>query len=627
LGAEFTDPEVPPMPMPMFRRLPSSLRLGALLASGATLIAAGAPASAQPQGDVGRYSDVTIQGTILEPRKVEVSDDDRLTGLLRAPDGFRVEVFARDLVNPRMLAVSDAGVLYATRRTVGDVVMLKDEDGDGRADAPQTVASRPGMHGIAFDGDRVFLATVNDVYVADVAVDGTFGPLTRIINDLPDGGQHPNRTLAIGPDDKLYISAGSTCNACAETNPESATMLRAEKDGSSRAIFASGLRNTIGFDWEPTTGTLYGFDHGIDWLGDEEQVEEFNRIERGKQFGWPYVYGDGQPNPQDNPPEGITLEQWAAMSENPVLGYTAHAAPMQMAFYDGTAFPEDYRGDAFVAMRGSWNRRPPSGYEVLRVDFQDGRPARFEKFLEGFLIRQEDGGYDYLARLAGVAVGQDGALFVSDDSNGVVYRVSYEGETASRDGATAAPPPNVVAEVADSELASALVSPARSEPLAVTASFENEASIPLAHTADGDNASPPLSWSGAPDGTRSFVVIVDDPDAAQPKPFVHWIVYDLPATVTSLREGLPTEPVLPHPEGTMQGTNSRGATGYFGPKPPVGDPAHAYHVQVFALDVPSLDLDPGAKREAVIAAMEGHVLATGTIIGTFSRGGDQAATE
>ena len=303
-------------------------------------------------------------------------------------------------------------MLYATRRSVGDVIMLKDEDGDGKADAPVTVASRAGMHGIAFDGDRVFLATVNDVYVADVREDGTFGELERIINDLPDGGQHPNRTLGIGPDDHLYISAGSTCNACAETNPESATLLRASKDGTSRTIFAKGLRNTIGFDWQPESGVLWGMDHGIDWLGDEEQVEELNRLEKGKQYGWPYVYGMGEFNPQDHPPEGITLEQWAELSTEPVLGYTAHSAPMQMVFYDAGGFPEEYRGDAFIAMRGSWNRRPPSGYEVIRVNFEKGEPVGFEPFLEGFLIEREDGGYGYLGRLAGLAVAPDGALYV-----------------------------------------------------------------------------------------------------------------------------------------------------------------------------------------------------------------------
>ena len=199
---------------------------------------------------------------------------------------------------------------------------------------------------------KVYLATVNDVYVADVKPDGTFGELQRIINDLPDGGQHPNRTLGIGPDGMLYISAGSTCNACAETSPESATILRASKDGKSRTIFAKGLRNTIGFDWQPGSGALYGMDHGIDWLGDQEQVEELNKIDQGKQYGWPYIYGKSQFNPQDDPPNGITLEQWAKQSTEPQLGYTAHSAPMQMAFYDGNAFPSEYSGDAFIAMRG-----------------------------------------------------------------------------------------------------------------------------------------------------------------------------------------------------------------------------------------------------------------------------------
>ncbi|RYG93451.1 MAG: YbhB/YbcL family Raf kinase inhibitor-like protein, partial [Alphaproteobacteria bacterium] len=238
-----------------------------------------------------------------------------------------------------MLA-THAGHVYATRRTEGDVIRLDDADGDGSYEGHTVVAARPGMHGIAFDNDVVFLATVNEIYTAPVNADGTFGDLTRLIDDLPDGGQHPNRTIAIGPDDMLWISAGSTCNACAETNPESATMLRAKKDGTSRTIFARGLRNTIGFGFEPGSGQLYGADHGIDWLGDEEQQEEFNHIEQGKQYGWPYVYDFSRLNPQDNPPAGISLEQWAKLSTEPALGYTAHSAPMQMAFYTGSAFPE-----------------------------------------------------------------------------------------------------------------------------------------------------------------------------------------------------------------------------------------------------------------------------------------------
>lgn len=573
------------------------------------------PSLAQPQGKVGLYSDVTITGSILEPSPIDISDDARLTGLIQAPEGVKVQVFARDLVNPRMLAVSPGGHLYATRRSVGDVVLLKDADGDGRADAVQTVASRAGMHGIAFHGDRVWLATVNDVYVADVRADGSFGPLERIIDDLPDGGQHPNRTLAIGPDGMLYISAGSTCNACAETNPESATMLRAKPDGTSRAIFASGLRNTIGFDWQPGTGELWGMDHGIDWLGDEAQVEELNHIRQGAGYGWPYIYGMGEFNPQDNPPNGISLETWAGMSTNPELGYTAHSAPMQMAFYDGAMFP-DWQGDAIVAMRGSWNRRPPSGYEVVRVDFEDGRPVGVEPLLTGFLIRGEDGHYGYLGRLAGVAVAPDGAIYVSDDARGVIYRIAAEAPPAT--AATMAPPAARPAPPPPARPL-ALAAVETEATLSLTAPFQAGEAIPLVHVADGDDASPALSWQAGPEGTRSYVLIMEDPDAAAPKPFTHWIVYDLPADVTALREGLPTEPMLNDPDGVKQGTNDRGTTGYFGPKPPVGDPPHHYHFQIMALNLPTLDLPPGAGRDEVLAALRGHVLAKGEVVGTFGR--------
>lgn len=573
------------------------------------------PTYAQPQGTIGQYSDATVEGSVLEPEPITVADDAELAGLIKVPDGFAVEVVGRELGNTRMLATHGEHV-YATRRTEGDVIRLDDDDGDGKYEAFTTVAARPGMHGIAFDGDTAYLATVNEIYTAPVNEDGTFGELKRIIDDLPDGGQHPNRTIAIGPDDMLWISAGSTCNACAETNPESATMLRAKKDGSSRTIFAAGLRNTIGFGFEPSTGRLFGADHGIDWLGDEEQQEEFNLIEQGKQYGWPYVYDFSKLNPQDNPPEGITLEQWAAMSEEPRLGYTAHSAPMQMAFYTGSAFPEEYRGDAFIAQRGSWNRRPPSGYEISRVDFEDGQPQSWNHFAEGFLIEQEDGGYGFLGRLAGLVETPDGALLLADDFNGILYRISYQGGDVAAAGEKTTPP-DAMPRPAPSDLAINLVEADAS--IEVTASFAPDETIPVKHGAEGDNASPRLDWTGAPEGTKSFVVIADDPDAAEPKPFVHWVIYDIPASEAGLREGLPTDPVLQDPKGTKQGVNSKGQTGYLGPRPPLGDPAHHYHFQVFALDVDSLGLDPGKTRAEVLGAMEGHVLAEGEIVGLYER--------
>ena len=174
--------------------------------------------------------------------------------------------------------------------------MLRDIDGDGMADVHAVVASNiPDLHGIAIQNRRIYLVDVRNLYAGDLAADGSIASLTKILDDLPDAGQHPNRTFAFGPDGMLYLSVGSTCNACREPNPESATLLRLNPTAlSQREIFAKGLRNTIGFDWHPGSGRLFGLDHGIDTLGDDVQYEELNEIVQGASYGWPYLYEDEQ---------------------------------------------------------------------------------------------------------------------------------------------------------------------------------------------------------------------------------------------------------------------------------------------------------------------------------------------
>jgi Raf kinase inhibitor-like YbhB/YbcL family protein len=557
-----------------------------------------------------------IVGHILKPTALKPTSE-TLSGL-ELPEGFKIEVFAEDLVDPRVLAVADDGTLYATRRSVGDVIMIKDADGDGKAEMVKTVAGRPNMHGIAIDGDNVYLVTVHDIYTGKIQKDGTFGPLTRIVDDLPDAGQHADRTIAVGPDGMLYVSVGSTCNACNEPNPENATILQVKPDGSARRIFASGLRNTIGFAFDPQTGKLYGADHGIDWLGDDQQPEEFNLIEQGKTYGWPYIYGEGGKNPQDEPPGELTLEEWAKASESPVLTYTAHAAPMQLVFYTGEQFPADYRGDAFLAMHGSWNRQPPSGYEVVRVRFEEGEPTEIVPFIGNFLRETKDG-YGYVGRPFGLALAKDGALFLGDDANGVVYRVPYEAEQktagqdmpreAAQNAALAAQdtPKKLAGEILDSEGTLEVISPV----------VESGGRLPRRYSAYGEDFSPALSWSEGPDGTESYVVLMEDPDAGEPKPFVHWVLYNVPADVTDLREGIPGAAALTKPKGARQTANSRGSFGYFGPRPPA-DGDHHYHFQVFALDAP-LDLSPGASRKDVLEAMRGRVLAKGDLVAIFRK--------
>jgi Raf kinase inhibitor-like YbhB/YbcL family protein len=566
--------------------------------------------SGQPLPDH-EAANIRFDAAVVEPLKLRPD-----LAALKVPEGYRIGMFAENLGNARMLAVAEDGTVYLTRRTEGDVQMLRDTNNDGRADQVRTVARRPGMHGIALDGRTVFLVTQRDVYTAPILADGSFGPLTRIIDDLPDTGQHPNRTIAIGPDGMLYISVGSTCNACTESSPESASIVRASKDGKSRTIYASGLRNTIGFDWHPGTEQLWGLDHGIDWLGDTQQIEELNRIDKGRQYGWPFIYGMGGHNPQDDPPGDLSMEDWDRMSERAVLGTDAHAAPMQMAFYRGAMFPAGEQGSAFAAFRGSWNRKEPSGYDVRRVRFDaSGNPVAIEPFVTGFITRLQGGGWGHRGRLAGLAVARDGALLFSDDENGVIYRVSYAGPDsagAGLPGSTRIAMPPMGGPIAfDREETQTTRTVSVSSP-----AFRTGAPLPQEHSAYYEDVSPPLSWGSLPAGTRSVALIMDDPDATSAKPFTHWVAWNIPPTMASLPEAVPTLPQLPALQNMRQGRNTRGSVGYFGPRPPIGDRPHRYHFQLFALDT-MLDILPGSDRETLLRAMRGHVLAKGEVVGTY----------
>ena len=587
----------------------------ATFACSGTLLAFPAPLMAQ-QGD---GTETTISTHVVKPAKAPVTEE--VLSRLKVPQGFEVGTFATGLKNARVLAVAPSGDVYVSRRDQGDVLLLKDSDGDGKADGPPiTVANRAGAHGLALHDGKLYLITVKEIFVADIRSDGRLGELEMILGDLPDSGQHPNRTIAFGPDGMLYISVGSTCNACNESNPENAALLRASPDGKSRIIFASGLRNTIGFDWQPGTGELWGMDHGIDFLGDEIQPEELNRIEMGKQYGWPHIWGKDGVNPQSTPPGEITKAQWKAMSIPMVLGYTAHAAPMQMVFYRGAMFPAQFNGDAFVAMRGSWNRQPPSGYELVRVRFKEGQPQSIEPFVSGFLSAD---GKTHTARPMGLAIAKDGALLMADDANGVIYRISYRGKAGSP--AKAAQTPASAMKMQTSKGIGVALANAREETQTKSstaisvqsASIPSNGSIPLKHSEYADGVSPALSWT-AVQGAQSYALIMEDPDAKPITPFVHWVIWNIPAQVTKLPEGLQEQMRLTEPEGVLQGRTSRGSVGYFGPRPPIGDRPHHYHFQVFALDA-LLDVTPGVDRDTLLAAISKHVIAKGELIGTFQQ--------
>ncbi len=570
--------------------------------------------TAQPtdSGGLGASADVEVTGHIFKAPQLPPPDVDKI----KVPNGFVVSKAAEGLGNPRIIAVNDDGTIYVTRRDQGDVLMFK-EGSDGKLDAPVLAASRPGVHGLALYEGKAYLATPHEIFRGDILADGTFGPLDMIIHDLPDAGQHNTRTVQIGPDKMMYISVGSTCNECNEPNPENATILRASLDGKQRAVWASGLRDTIGWGWQPQTGELWGMDQGMDWLGDQVPPEELNKIERGKRYGWPFFWGDNQVNPHLDPPATLSKAEWLKSVTPIALGYTSHAAPMQLSFYDGAQFPTEYRGDAFVSMRGSWNRKPASGYEVVRIHFQDGQAKSIEPFVTGFITSDGERG-----RLSGNAVAKDGSLLFTDDRNGVLYRVTYTG-TPNGLPPSAVPDSSMLEQAARGNgvlLAIDRPETAADGSLTVTSpAFEDGAAIPVVYSAYEQGASFPLSWKAGPSGTQSYVLIVEDPDAAMPKPFVHWVAWNIPGDVTSLREGLATLDLQTDPPGLRQGVTSRGTVGFVGPRPPAGDAAHTYHVQLFALDTP-LDVPiTGADRDQVLAAAEGHVLASGELTGTFAR--------
>lgn len=597
---------MPTAPTPALT-IPRSVVLAGVLAA----LVHGMPVQAQ-QGD---GTDVPISTHVFKPDKVELTPE-RMAGL-KLPEGFTVKPFATGLKNARIIVVGDDGRIYVSRRDQGDVLLLWDRDGDGQADGPaKTVLNRSGAHGLAIHDGKLYVITVKEVFAGALRPDGSVGPLKMLIGDLPDSGQHPNRTIAFGPDGMLYISVGSTCNACNESNSENATILRATPDGLSRTIFATGLRNTIGFDWEPQTGELWGLDHGIDLLGNDTP-EELNQIQKGKQYGWPHVFGSGDINPPTTPVGGIAKEQWRALSEPMALGYAGHAAPMQMVFYKGSAFPPEYQGDAFATMRGSWNRKVAAGYEVVRIRFEQGRAVAIEPFLSGFL---GDRGRTHFARPVGLAMAKDGALLMADDANGVIYRIAATRAPTQLIETTvpAAAMKQQISQGMGVPLALQRVPAQNKARLKVSAmAFGPGGSIPLRHSEYADGVSPAMSWSPV-EGAKSYAVICEDPDAKPITPFVHWLAWNIPATVTALPEGLQEQARLTEPDGLLQGATSRGSVGYFGPRPPVGDTPHRYHFQVFALDT-LVDAPPGADRDTFLAAMQGHVLASGETVGRYAQ--------
>ncbi len=337
---------------------------------------------------------------------------------LMVPAGFTISVFASDLAGARLMAVSPDGVLYVARQSKGEVVALPDRDRDGRADKYEVVASRlTRPHSLAFHGGYLYIAT-NPAVLRMRYVNGNLSGQPEKIIDLPiSTTSHWTRTIGFGRDGKLYVSIGSSCNSCEEQDARRTTIMRYNADGTGGRTYAKGLRNAIGFDWDPRTGAMWADEMGQDKLGDEMPPDEINRIEEGKHYGFPYFIGRNVANPDM---KDAKLKVTVGEVVPPALELAPHSSPIDLRFYTGKQFPAAYRNAMFVALHGSSSRSEKIGYKVVRVVMKENRLVGVEDFASGWLKEGKVSG-----RPAGLAVGADGALYVSDDNKGFIYRISY----------------------------------------------------------------------------------------------------------------------------------------------------------------------------------------------------------
>jgi glucose/arabinose dehydrogenase len=386
---------------------------------------AGATATPQAAADAGplALSPVTIETT--DATRAGVFESERHINL---PPGFHIEVYATSLRGVRWLGLSPDGMVYATARKAGTVVTLPDADGDGTADSANVFADDLGdVHGIAFKDNAVYVANEGQIIrLEDTDKDGKADKQDVIADDLPTGGGHSTRTIAFGPDGKLYVSAGSSCNVCKEDNEKRAAISLYSAEGAFEKVYASGLRNAVGIVFHPITGELWATNNGRDGLGDDIPPEAIYNVKDGVNFGWPYCYGNQIEDTNSEVPGGAT-EGFCGTIGVPSVEMQAHSAPLGLGFYTGDAFPASYKGDLFVAFHGSWNRSEPTGYKVVRIRFQDNLPdvAAGDLLVEDFATGWFDGG-GWWGRPVNPMMAPDGSLLLTDDAADAVYRIYYE---------------------------------------------------------------------------------------------------------------------------------------------------------------------------------------------------------
>ncbi len=341
---------------------------------------------------------------------------------IKMPAGFSIEVYA-EVENARSLALAPDGTVFVGNRNEDKVYAIKDTDGDNKADKKWILASGLNMpNGVAFKDGDLYIAEVSRITRIKNVLSKLGNPgKPEVVNDqFPTETHHGWKYIAFGPDGKLYVPVGAPCNICESKKPIYASITRMNADGSGVEVYASGVRNTVGFTWHPDSQHLWFTDNGRDMMGDDIPPCELNTATKpGQHFGYPYCHAGTIKDPE--------FGDKRACSEfvQPARALGAHVAPLGLKFYTGNMFPTTYRKQIILAEHGSWNRSKKSGYKLslARVD-ANGQVTSYETFAEGWLNQETQ---KVWGRPVDVLMVPDGSLLVSDDHAGVVYRISYKG--------------------------------------------------------------------------------------------------------------------------------------------------------------------------------------------------------
>lgn len=355
-----------------------------------------------------------------ESRKTETSaSSDSLLSVIKLPPGFSISVFA-EVTDARSLAISPSGIIYVGNRDEDKVYAVQDTDGDFVADKKWILDSGLNMpNGVAFRDGDLYVAEVSRILKyenIETKLDNPGEPVV-VYDKFPTETHHGWKYIAFGPDGKLYIPVGAPCNICESEDPIYAAIHRMNADGTGLELFASGVRNTVGFTWHPQTNELWFTDNGRDRLGDDTPPCELNTApQQGMHFGYPYCHGGTVKDPE------FGDKHACAEFEKPAVNFGAHVAPLGLKFYTGAMFPANYQNQIIVAEHGSWNRSKKSGYKVNLVKLNGNEVTGYETFASGWLNEETQ---EVSGRPVDVLQLPDGSLLLSDDHAGKIYRISY----------------------------------------------------------------------------------------------------------------------------------------------------------------------------------------------------------